>query len=268
MPELPEVETVRRQLERVWKGRTIVKVECGAPSYFFVTSPRTLTRTLLGLKLLWLERVGKTLLAHFQDESRLLLHLGMTGQFLAKSLPPDPHVHMVLRLSGGKVLTFRDVRKFGKVERLAPGKSSPRLVKLGPDALSISEAELKGALQKKRVAIKSALLDQSVLAGVGNIYADEALFRAKIRPTRPARSLKQTEVVALAQIIRSLLKQAVDSGGSTINDYMTPDGELGGFQNFHQVYGKTGEPCPVCHRVLLRRVIGGRSSHYCAACQR
>ncbi len=268
MPELPEVETVRRQLERVWKGRTITAVRCSRPSYFFLTSPRTLTRELPGRKLLSLKRLGKTLVACFHDESRLVLHLGMTGQFVARELPPDPHLHMVLSLSGGRTLSFRDVRKFGKVERLAPGKSSLRLEKLGPDALSISALDLGLALKKRRSPIKTALLDQTALAGVGNIYADEALFRAGLRPTRPAQSLRVREVDMLSEVIRTLLREAVASGGSTINDYITPDGELGGFQNFHQVYGKTGQPCVQCKTPILRKVIAGRSSHYCQKCQR
>lgn len=268
MPELPEVETVRRQLAPTLVGRKISAVECSRPSYFFLTAPRRLKAGLEGKSVLKLERHGKALIATLSDESRLLLHLGMTGQLVSRLLPQDGHVHLVLRLTGGKVVSFRDVRKFGKVEWLPPGKSSARLDKLGKDALFIEGEELLSTLRGRRIAIKSALLNQTLLAGVGNIYADEALFSAGIRPTRPAGKLTKLEVLRLASEIRALLARAVTSGGSTINDYLKPDGALGGFQDFHRVYGKGREPCPVCERPIIRKVIGGRSSHYCGACQR
>lgn len=268
MPELPEVETVRRQLSPTLVGKKILKVECDKPSYFFLTAPRRLKTELEGKSVRSLGRHGKALIAGLSDGSRLLLHLGMTGQLVARALPQDGHVHLVLHLPKGKVVSFRDVRKFGKVEWLPPGKPSARLDKLGPDALGIKSEELYDALRGRRIAVKSALLNQTVLAGVGNIYADEALFSAGIRPTRAAGKLTKVEVERLAKEIRELLSRAVQSGGSTINDYLKPDGELGGFQDFHRVYGKGKKPCPVCGQPILRKVIGGRSSHYCGACQR
>lgn len=268
MPELPEVETVRRQLARIWEGQTIVQVEAAASNYFFVSSPALLKKRLVGRKTLALRRHGKYLVAEFDDSSRLLLHLGMTGQFVAHALPQDGHVHLVLHLSGQRMISFRDVRKFGKVEWIAARKSSARLDKLGPDALEVSVAHLRSVLSKRRVAIKSAILDQGVLAGVGNIYADEALFAARIHPTRPAHLLSLAETKRLhAEIIQVLLR-SLEQGGSTINDYMRPDGELGGFQDWHQVYGKTAEPCPRCKKPLSRIVLGGRGTHYCEKCQR
>ncbi len=268
MPELPEVETVRRQLEGALVGRKIKRVECSRPSYFFVTSPARLRGGLEGKTVRALARHGKAMVAHLSDESRLLLHLGMTGQLVAGPLEQDGHVHLILHLPKRKVISFRDVRKFGKVEWIPAGKSSRRLDKLGPDALSLSPEVLVEALRGRKVAIKSALLNQELLAGVGNIYADEALFSAKIRPTRAAGRLSRKEVEVLAREIRELLERAVSQGGSTINDYLKPDGELGGFQDFHRVYGKTGEPCVHCRTALIRKVIGGRSTHYCPTCQR
>lgn len=268
MPELPEVETVRRQLSPTLVGKKILRVECGKPSYFFLTAPRRLKAELEGKTVRTLERHGKALIAGLSDGSRLLLHLGMTGQLVARALPQDGHVHLVLHLPKDKLVSFRDVRKFGKVEWLAPGKVSKRLDKLGPDALGIEGDELHSALRGRRIAVKSALLNQTVLAGVGNIYADEALFSAGIRPTRAAGKLTKAEVERLATEIRELLARAVKSGGSTINDYLKPDGELGGFQDFHRVYGKGQEPCPICETPITRKVIGGRSSHYCSSCQR
>lgn len=248
-------------------GRKILRVTCTRPSYFFLTPPRTLSRSLVGRKVLSLDRHGKSLTARLDDGSRLLLHLGMTGQIVTRPLEQDGHVHLVLTLSGRKTLSFRDVRKFGKVELLAPNQTSKRSARLGPDALSIEGAELALALEGRKVAIKTALLNQSLLAGVGNIYADEALYASRIRPTRAAGRLTRAQIETLASEIRSLLQRAVESGGSTINDYMHPDGSLGGFQNWHRVYGKGGEPCPRCKSPIVRRVLGGRSTHFCARCQ-
>lgn len=268
MPELPEVETVRRQLEKVVVRARIDDVFTNRPSYFFVTHPRTLRARLLGRTVQRLTRHGKYIIAHLDDDARLLLHMGMTGQFVAKRLPPDDHVHVVLHLSKNRFLTLRDVRKFGKVEWIGHGQESARLAKLGPDALKIRPEDLLEKLRTRKIAVKTAILDQSVWAGVGNIYADEGLYRAHISPLQPASSLRPRQVATLCTEIQALLRQAIALGGSTINDYLKPDGELGGFQDFHQVYGKTGLPCPRCDRPILRVVLGGRSTHYCQVCQK
>ncbi|HSC89439.1 MAG TPA: bifunctional DNA-formamidopyrimidine glycosylase/DNA-(apurinic or apyrimidinic site) lyase [Polyangiaceae bacterium] len=268
MPELPEVEVVRRQLEPVWVGRRIVSVWTAKPSYFFVTPPKRLGRALEGRKTTALTRHGKYILAELDDDSRLLCHLGMTGQISSRPLERDGHVHLVLGLSGGRLITFRDVRKFGKVEWIAPGATSGRLDKLGPDALEADWKTLELGFAGRRVAVKSALLDQSVLAGVGNIYADEALFAARVAPTRAASSLSPGELRKLAREVRAILERSVAHGGSTINDYVQPDGELGGFQDWHRVYGRTNEPCPRCRQPIARLVLGGRSSHFCPNCQK
>lgn len=268
MPELPEVETVRKQLAKVLLGRTIQRVQCGPPSYFFVTPPRKLEQELKQKKVIGLERHGKFMVALLSDESRLLLHLGMTGQLVAHKLPQDGHLHLVLLLSDRRVVSFRDVRKFGKVEWIPRGKSSKRLDKLGPDALDVDAAYLYAELRRRRIPIKSALLNQQILAGVGNIYADEALFSAQVRPTVASSRLTKKQVERVAHEIKTVLRRAVKAGGSTINDYLQPDGELGGFQDWHQVYGKGGEPCPRCAAPILRLVLGGRSTHFCRTCQR
>ena len=268
MPELPEVETVRRQLARVLEGAQITGLKTSKHNYFFVTPPRALKTKLVGRTVERLERHGKYLIAHLDDDSRLLLHLGMTGQFVAGTLPHDAHIHVILQLSNQHSITLRDVRKFGKIEFIAAGKTSKRLNKLGPDALSTSHAWLTERLGTRRIPIKTAVLDQSIWAGVGNIYADEALYRCKIAPERLASRLKSAEIRRLLETTQTLLKQAIEQGGSTINDYIRPDGELGGFQDFHQVYGKTGEPCPQCGQPIVRVVLGGRSTHFCKKCQR
>jgi formamidopyrimidine-DNA glycosylase len=266
MPELPEVEVTRRQVARVLNQAVIVDVWTSPPSYFFVSSPAVIRRKLRGRRVQALTRQGKYLLAELDDGSRLLLHLGMTGQLTTQSSKLD-HVHLRLTLDSGHIVTFRDVRKFGKVEWLPPGRSSPRLDKLGPDALVIRPAEFFLRLSKRKLPVKQALLNQSVLAGVGNIYADEALFHAGISPLRPGSSLSLPEAARLLREVQKVLKASILQGGSTINDYLKPDGELGGFQHWHRVYGRTGEPCSKCRAPIVRIVLGGRASHYCEGCQ-
>jgi formamidopyrimidine-DNA glycosylase len=266
MPELPEVEVTRRQVARILKKSVIVDVWTSAPSYFFVSSPTVIRRRLLGRRVQDLTRRGKYLLAELDDGSRLLLHLGMTGQLTTQPSELD-HVHLVLTLDSGKVITFRDVRKFGKVEWIAPGQSSTRLDKLGPDALLIKPAQFYARLSKRKIPLKQALLDQSVLAGVGNIYADEALFQAKLSPLRSSQSLSGPEARRLLNEVQKVLRASIEHGGSTINDYLKPDGKSGGFQNWHRVYGRTGEPCSKCGSPIVRIVLGGRSTHYCTSCQ-
>jgi formamidopyrimidine-DNA glycosylase len=180
----------------------------------------------------------------------------------------DEHTHLVLRFSdGGASVLFRDVRKFGKCALVAPGKRHPRLRHLGTDALVIDGAALMAATRRRRVAVKALLLDQSVLAGVGNIYADEALYRAGIRPTRPASRLTRDDCEQLAKCVRAVLTRAIELGGSSISDYLRPDGSDGGFQHERRVYGRGGEPCHRCKTPIRRIVIGQRSTHYCPTCQ-
>lgn len=238
-----------------------------APNYFFLTPPATLIKNLVGRRTEGLTRHGKYILAELDDRSRLLCHLGMTGQITGRNIERDGHVHLVLGLSGKKTISFRDVRKFGKVEWIPAGASSPRLDKLGPDALEISSEKLQRGLSSRRLVVKLALLDQQILAGVGNIYADEALFGARLSPLRIASSLRAEEVSRLARHIRRILGTSVKRGGSTINDYIQPDGALGGYQGWHRVYGKTGDPCWRCKRPVQRTVLAGRSTHYCPQCQ-
>jgi formamidopyrimidine-DNA glycosylase len=267
MPELPEVEVTRRQVTRIARGTQIIAVWTSSPSYFFVTPPARLRQKLEGKSIDEIDRHGKYILLSLDDGSRLLLHLGMTGQLISEHREQD-HVHLRLQFANGHTLTFRDIRKFGKVEWIAAGKSSTRLDKLGPDALLIALEDFRTRLARRKIAIKQALLDQSILAGVGNIYADEALFSAKISPLRASHELLPKEVNRLLSEVQKVLRTSIQHGGSTINDYMKPDGELGGFQDWHRVYGRTGEPCPRCRSPISRTVLGGRSTHYCLRCQK
>jgi formamidopyrimidine-DNA glycosylase len=290
MPELPEVEVTRRLLEPRVVGRRIQSVRCGPPSYFFLTPPRRLTKELVGKTISSLERQGKYLLMSLGEGQRLLLHLGMTGQlFMAGSVSPrlislsghgapaaasmsaapDPHTHLELEFEDGPPgLRFRDVRKFGKVRLLGPGQSDARLEKLGRDALTANGELLFAQARKRKVPIKTLLLDQGVLAGVGNIYADEALFSSGIRPTRAARRITRKECLVLADSLQRVLLRSIETGGSSISDFVAPDGSDGQFQNERRVYAREGEACVSCRTPIVRTVIGQRSSHYCPICQR
>jgi formamidopyrimidine-DNA glycosylase len=290
MPELPEVEVTRRALVPHLVGRRIREVVTTKPSYFFLTSPRRLKQRLPGRRVVELDRHGKYLVATLDDGGRLLLHLGMTGQlFVAGSrsarlllrehaaldpelqpdFRPDQHTHLVLSFSDAAPdVYFRDIRKFGKVALLEPGEDDPRLQKLGIDALTARGPDLHTAARSRKAPVKSLLLEQSVVAGIGNIYADEALFLAGVRPTRAARSVTKDEYDGIATAVRRVLRRAIVRGGSSIDDFVRPDGSDGGYQNERKVYAREGEPCSRCKTPIQRIVIGQRSSHYCLRCQR
>jgi formamidopyrimidine-DNA glycosylase len=290
MPELPEVELVVRYLRPQLLGRRIQRVTTTKPSYFFLTPPKTLNDELPGERIAGLERLGKYLLVVFKSDRRLLLHLGMTGQLIVAGarnprlvfskqrrrgatepltdFEPDQHTHLSLHFADNRpALYFRDTRKFGKVRLLEAGQTDPRLAKLGPDALTVKASRLVLTSQSRRVPVKSWLLDQTVITGVGNIYADEALFLTGIHPQRPAQSLTLRDCQALAKTIRRLLRNAIRAGGSSIDDYVHPDGSDGRFQKQFNVYGRAGLPCDQCKTPIVRIVLGGRSTHFCPKCQ-
>jgi len=292
VPELPEVEVTRRELEPKLLGRTIAHVATTAKSYFFVSSPAVLQKRLVGKRAQKLTRVGKYLLLELDDGGRVLLHLGMTGQLFFSGEPsvrllsalrgvslspeqqtqagfvPDAHTHLVLSFKdAGPKLYFRDVRKFGKVEWLSVGASSARLDKLGVDALIARGSDLFQAAHKRRIAIKTVLLDQSVLAGVGNIYADEALFLARVHPARKANRVRAEECDAIVKAVQRVMARSIETGGSSISDYVRPDGERGRYQDERNVYAREDLPCGVCGTAIRRRVLGQRSSHFCPQCQ-
>ena len=291
VPELPEVEVTRRQIEPLLAGRRIRALRTTADNYFFLTQPEQLRRRLAGRRVEALNRLGKYLIGCMDDGSRLVVHLGMTGQLFSSvaasprllsatarsalapeaqhAFRPDAHTHLRFCFEDrGPEVYLRDVRKFGKVLLLAPGETHPRLEKLGVDALEVDGDTLFAATRGRTVAIKALLLDQSVIAGVGNIYADEALFLAGVRPTRRASRVTRRESTALADTLRRVLTRSIETGGSSIRDYVAPDGSEGGYQLECWVYGRVGEPCPTCERPIRRRLIAQRSSHYCASCQR
>jgi formamidopyrimidine-DNA glycosylase len=291
MPELPEVEVIRRRIEPLLVGRRIRRVHTTEDSYLFITPPAQLRRSLVGRTTGSLGRRGKYLVAELDDGSRFVVHLGMTGQLFSESATsprlmtstarsalspeaqlrfrPDAHTHLRIGFEdAGPQLFLRDVRKFGKLMLLTPGEQHPRLDKLGIDALEVSGEILFAAGRKRKVAVKNLLLDQSVLAGMGNIYVDEALFLTGVRPTRRAGRVTRRECERLAQVIRKVLGRSIETGGSSIRDYVTPDGSDGGYQFERRVYARQGEPCVECGEAIRRIVLGQRGTHYCPTCQK
>ncbi|MGH7286525.1 MAG: bifunctional DNA-formamidopyrimidine glycosylase/DNA-(apurinic or apyrimidinic site) lyase, partial [Myxococcota bacterium] len=287
----PEVEVTRRRIAPLLVGRRVTRLHTSRPSYFFLTPPLLLRRGLEGREVCALTRVGKYLLAEIEGGGRLLLHLGMTGQLFTSGVAsvrllaasrrkalapeqqvafrPDRHTHLRFEFADGAPdVLFRDVRKFGKVQLLAPGEASERITKLGTDALAISGDVLFEATRGRSAAIKTLLLDQAVVAGTGNIYADEALFLAGVRPTRRAGRVTRAECERIAEALRRVMLRSIETGGSSISDYVAPDGADGAYQDERRVYARTGEPCHACGRKILRRVLGQRSAHWCPGCQR
>jgi formamidopyrimidine-DNA glycosylase len=291
MPELPEVEVTRRRIAKLLVGRKIARVVTTKPSYFFLTSPKRLQQELAGRTVHELDRHGKYLLARLDSGATLLLHLGMTGQLFGEGaqsvrlmrkpdrrssgleeprrFSPDEHTHLQLEFSDrGARVFFRDVRKFGKVLLVAGGKSDARLEKLGIDALQAEGEHLFEAAQGRKIPVKTLLLDQAVIAGIGNIYADEALFLAGVSPRRGARRVTRDECTQIVAAAIRVMKRSIQTGGSSISDYVNPDGSDGGYQNERRVYGREDEPCPTCGTAIRRVVIAARSSHFCPACQK
>lgn len=283
MPELPEVETVRMGLLPVMQGRVIERAEVNRPDLRFAFPPRMAER-LTGARVQGLRRRSKYILADLSTDETLLIHLGMSGRMLISGVQlgdfhhdhpaPAKHDHVVLHMEGGARVTFNDARRFGAMDLMATAKADdhPLLAVLGPEPLGndFHEAHLAQRLQGRATPIKSALLDQHNVAGLGNIYVCEVLFRAQISPLRLARDITLPEVSRLVPIIREVLSEAIDAGGSSLRDYRQADGELGYFQHSFRVYDREGEPCPTpgCPGHILRSVQSGRSSFHCPCCQR
>lgn len=278
MPELPEVETVRRGLVRHVVGRRIEAVELGRPRAFRRVGAERLVSGLVDRTVNAVERRGKYLLLPLDSSETMMVHLRMSGQLLVHeaSTPRPKHTHVVLRLDDGSEVRFVDPRTFGEVVVFAPGEIDvvvPELSRLGPDPLvdPFDEAVLRRSLARTRRALKATLLDQSVVAGIGNIYGDEILHRARLSPMRPADRVNRSQLHRLARAVVEVLNEAVAAGGSTLRDaqYVDPLGRAGSFQDRHRVYGRAGRPCLTCGRGRIKSAaIGGRTSHWCGVCQR
>ncbi len=283
MPELPEVETVRRGLIPAMEGQTIAAADIRRPDLRWPFPPRMAQR-LEGQRVLALRRRSKYLLADLSSGETLIVHLGMSGRMLVSGDPlgrfhhdhpaPDRHDHVVLDLANGARITFNDARRFGAMDLIATDAVETHwlLRSLGPEPLgnSFSEDYLVACLKTRNTPIKAALLDQRVVSGLGNIYVCEALYRAGLSPMRKARRIAASRIAALVPVIREVLIEAIEAGGSSLRDYRQADGELGYFQHGFRVYDREGEPCqtPDCPGTIARIVQSGRSSFYCPQCQR
>ena len=279
MPELPEVETVRRGLVGALEGRRLVRVRARRPDLRFPLPPG-FEKRLQGLRVETLGRRGKFLLIGLEGDLTLIAHLGMSGRFRIYDGPApalERHDHVIFETEGGSV-RYNDPRRFGFMD-LADTKAlsdHPRLAGLGPEPLArdFDGPVLARALKGRRGPVKAALLDQAVVAGLGNIYICEALFRAGLSPRRKAGTVQGGRADKLVRAIKDVLAEAIDAGGSSLRDHRRPDGELGYFQHSFAVYGRAGEPCPGCdcdpaRTGGIRRIIqSGRSTFYCAAKQR
>ena len=264
MPELPEVETVARSLAPLI-GRRILTAQFRGLRVLRGADPETMAACLRGRRITGVERYGKFILVALGGGGYLVIHLGMTGRLLLGG-PAGKHTHAILTLDRGAVLLYDDSRQFGLLEY---SREFPeRFKKLGPEPLEVTVEEFRAALRRRKTRIKALLLNQGFLRGLGNIYADESLFRAGIRPRRQAASLSREELRRLHGQIRKVLREAITAGGSSISDYFDVAGEPGLFQTRHRVYGRTGEPCLTCGSPIQRVVVAGRSTHYCARCQK
>jgi formamidopyrimidine-DNA glycosylase len=272
MPELPEVETVRARLEPALTGRRLERVEIHDPRLVRPHEPAAVAAELEGERVAAVDRRGKYLIVRFESGRALLIHLRMSGSLRhsAEGLPEDPHRRAVVRLDNGSDVAYRDVRRFGTWLLLEPGELAPYLAaRLGDEPLDavFTAARLGRRLARRRAPIKAVLLDQRTLAGMGNIYVDEALWRARIHPLRPAASIDRNELRRLHRGVRASLEHGIARQGSTLRDYALPDGGRGSMQEEFRVYGRAGEPCDRCGTPIAKTRVAGRGTWFCPTCQ-
>jgi formamidopyrimidine-DNA glycosylase len=274
VPELPEVETVRRQLAPVLEGRLLERVEIVDGRLTRPLDPVVVAAELSGERVVALGRRGKYLIVRFESDRSLLIHLRMTGGLRhgrAGVGEDDPYVRAVVRLDDGSDVAYRDVRRFGTWLLLEPGELVPYLdARLGPEPLAstFTPQVLARRIAGRSAPVKAALLDQRTVAGVGNIYADEALWRARLHPLREAGTLRPAEVRALHAGIVEALEMGIARQGATLRDYRQPSGDQGGMQKEFRVYGRAGEPCMRCGTPIDKIRVAGRGTWYCPGCQR
>ncbi|SEQ71315.1 bifunctional DNA-formamidopyrimidine glycosylase/DNA-(apurinic or apyrimidinic site) lyase [Thalassovita taeanensis] len=283
MPELPEVETVRRGLAPAMQGAVIARAQINRPDLRWPFPDRMADR-LTGARVLALRRRSKYILADLDSGESLLIHLGMSGRMLISGDPlgqfvhdhpaAEKHDHVVLDMDNGARITFNDPRRFGAMDLLTTATADQHklLASIGPEPLGndFNEPYLIAAFQGRNTPVKSALLDQKIVAGLGNIYVCETLYRAGISPTRKAGQIAAARVGSLVPIIRQVLSEAISAGGSSLKDFRHADGELGYFQHSFDVYDREGQPCRTqgCTSGIIRIVQSGRSTFYCPTCQR
>ncbi|HLW55702.1 MAG TPA: bifunctional DNA-formamidopyrimidine glycosylase/DNA-(apurinic or apyrimidinic site) lyase [Candidatus Angelobacter sp.] len=270
MPELPEVETIANGLQKRVSGDRIESVWLGSKPEPLKSPAAEIARALEGSRIDKVRRVGKHIVFDLRsrtDKSRRqwIVHLGMTGRMLVTSAEAElpRHAHLVAKLASGRELRFVDPRRFGRLEVRQTEFNGP-----GAEPLLISSEDFARLFHRRAAPIKASLLNQNLLHGVGNIYADESLFRAGIRPRRRANSLTRAELARLHTALREVLQEAIAAGGSSVSDYVDADGEAGFFQLQHRAYGREGQPCLVCKTKIKKIVVAGRGTHYCPKCQK
>ncbi|GAA4036994.1 bifunctional DNA-formamidopyrimidine glycosylase/DNA-(apurinic or apyrimidinic site) lyase [Sphingomonas rosea] len=268
MPELPEVETTVRGLEKVLLGRRLTRVEARRAD-LRRAFPHDLGQRLTGAVVTGLGRRAKYGLVHTDRADTMIFHLGMSGRWRIDPSESEPHDHLLLATDDGHALVLNDPRRFGSVDLVPTAALGawPAFAALGPEPFDLTAAELQAKLKGRSAAIKLLLLDQRIVAGLGNIYVCEALFRAGINPKRAGGKVSRERLERLVPAIHAVLAEAIEAGGSTLRDYAQPDGELGYFSKSFAVYDREGAPCP-CGGTVKRFAQGGRSTWYCPACQR
>jgi len=274
MPELPEVETVVRGLSALLPGRRIVSVRLGKTD--FMDDPDALTAGLPGTRFASIQRRGKFILAQLEAaanggaSSYLVVHLGMTGRLVVQGseAPVLPHTHAFFVLDDGRELRYVDPRRFGRIALFSGAQFASAFARLGAEPLEISEVDFRRLLAGRRARIKALLLDQHFLRGIGNIYADESLWRAKLHPARLGARIGSAEAHRLLESIRRVLREAIRLGGSSISDFVNASGLPGEFQIRHRVYDREGKSCFRCGAKIRRSIVAGRSSYFCPRCQR
>jgi formamidopyrimidine-DNA glycosylase len=276
MPELPEVETVVRGLRVSLPGRTIVEVRFGKTD--FVDNPAEIAERLPGARVASVTRLGKFICVRLGSngeqptpgsETFLIVHLGMTGQLkvIRSGEAVAPHTHVFFVLDDGREMRYTDIRRFGRMLLIPESGLAEFAAQLGIEPLEISAEEFCRFFGSRRARVKALLLDQKVLRGIGNIYADESLFRARLHPARIAENLAKKQLLVLHGAVRQVLTEAIRSRGSSISDYVDSDGKRGEFQFHHRVYQRDGKPCFRCKTKIRRIIVAGRSSHFCPRCQ-
>ena len=274
MPELPEVETVANGVHARAAGQRIARVWTSGKPQTFKTPEAEISEALTGSTIDSVRRVGKTIVLTVQRKNKpaeFLIHLGMTGRLLVSepNVPIPPHTHAILTLADGREVRFVDPRRFGRlsIHKPAPEQAVSSYKGPGREPLTISPDDFVALFRNRKTPIKAALLNQSLLHGVGNIYADESLFRAGIRPRRQAGRLTRDELLRLRKALMDVLRHAIKLGGSSVSDYVDADGVRGFFQLQHKVYMRGGEPCLVCKTAIKRISLAGRGTHFCPTCQ-
>lgn len=272
MPELPEVETVRRGLTKLVEGSTIKSVDVLYPKMVNLP-PKDFENALKGKKIDWIDCRGKYLLIRLSDHLTIVSHLRMEGKYDVEpdGAPLDKHTHVVFHLTDGRELRYNDTRKFGRMNLVDTGTemSVAGLKTIGPEPTeqALTLDYITAIFKKSRKVIKPFLLDQSNIAGLGNIYADEVLWLSKINPKQPVNSLKPAQIKRLRKNIITEIQMAIDGHGTTVHSYSTAYGEAGNFQNHLNVYGRQGEPCPRCGTKIVKIKLAQRGTHYCPKCQ-